>query len=263
MRFLAALCLTAACAPALATCPKHDLTDPARVRLSGDQVLIVTHASSNFDARASSKRGLDDAVHFAKEHRIPVVYLQDDSPPNLYFMDDCDPAYWVSSVDGEVGFDLKASQVYVAGGHLELCLSRTLHDILFLWSRQPRRSLTITYLMDAVYSNGKSIEESAPYYRDFERFMGVVTYGRPGGEHWPKLTLLETMGIIKKESHEIEYLRSILPHYERTMPPDYRVELRLNGSAPRVLRAASGRNPPTLQFHFVDSAAELSRNGSE
>ena len=258
MRFLAALCLAVMSVPAHATCPKHDFTDPARVRLSGDSVLIVTHASSNFDPRASSKRGLDDAVAFAKEKRIPVVYLQDGSPPQLYFMDDCNPDYWVSSEDGEIRFELRASHVYVAGGHLELCLSTTLHDILALWARQPKRRLTITYLMDAVYSNGKSIDESAPYFRDFAQFMGVVTYGRPGGEQWPKLTLLETMGIIKKESHEFEYLKSVLPHYARTMPPEYRVEMQLNDSVVKVLRPAAGWNPPTLRFHFVDAADRLS-----
>ena len=173
-------------------------------------------------------------------------------------MDDCKPDHWVASEDGEVRFDIRASQVYVAGGHLELCLARTLHDILFLWARQPRRSLTITYLMDAVYSNGKSIDVDAPYFPDFARFMGIVTYGRPGGEQWPKLTLLETMGIIRKEAHEIEYLKSILPHYARTMPAEYRVELQVNDAAPKVLRASTVSAAPTLRFHFVDSAAVLS-----
>jgi hypothetical protein len=257
MRFLSLVFLFLFAGPALAGCPTHGFTDPAQVRLDGDAVLIVTHASSNFDARASTKRGLDDAVRFAKDRKVPVVYLQDDSPEDLYFMDDCNPHHWVSSRDGEVPFDIRASHVYVAGGHLELCLSTTLHDILSIWSRQPRRNLTLTYLMDAIYSNGKSIDASAPYYSDFERFMGVVTYGRPGGEHWPKLTLLETMGIIRKEIHEFEYLKSILPHYARTMPREYRVELQMNDSVAKVIRPAAGWNPPTLRFHFVDSAPTL------
>ncbi len=259
MKFLAALLL--ACLPevALAVCAEHTLADPSRVRLAGDAVLIVTHPSSTYDARVAAKRGTDDAVRFAKDNRIPVVYLQDDSPLRYYYVDDCAPDYWVFSKGGEVEFDLPVSHVYLAGGHLELCLGETLNDVLLIWSRKPPRSLTVTFLMDGIYSNGKSVEESDPYYGDFTRFMRVVTYGRPAGEHWPKLTLLETMGVINKEEHELEYLKKILPRWDRTMPAEYRIELQLNDSVVKVLRPGPGWNPPTLRFHFVDSASAVAR----
>jgi len=219
--------------------------------------MIVTHATSIHDARLATKRGVDEAIHFAKSKQIPVIYLQDDSPEQYYFMEDCYPDYWVFSEGGEILFDVRPSHVYVAGGHLEICLSSTLHDVLFAWAKQPKRNLTVTYLMDAIYSNGKSIEESDPYYTDFQKFMSVVTYGRPEGEYWPKLTLLETMGVIKKEKDELEYLKKILPHYARTLPADYRVELRLEDAALRVLKPANGLYPPTLRFEFVGSALNL------
>jgi hypothetical protein len=87
--------------------------------------------------------------------------------------------------------------------------------------------------------------------------MNVVTYGRPGGEHWPKLSVLESMGIIVREDHELEYLKQSLPRWDRTMPADYRVALQLNDSVKKVLRPAPGWKPPTLLFHFVDSALTL------
>ena len=90
--------------------------------------------------------------------------------------------------------------------------------------------------------------------------MSVVTYGRSGGEHWPKLTLLETMGVIVREEPGYEYLKRILPHYGRTLPADYQVEIQVNDSASRVLRRAKERNAPTLRFHFVDSALRLTEN---
>lgn len=242
---------------AAAACPKPELTDPARVRFTGDSVLIVTHATSAHDARLASKRGVDEAIQFAKSRRIPVVYLKDDSGDNYYFMEDCRPDFWVLSAAGDIPFNALPSHVYVAGGHLEFCLSATVNDVIHIWSRQPKRNLTVTYLMDAIYSNGSSVEESDPYYADFQKFMGVVTYGRPGGEHWPKLTLLETMGVIQKEEHEFQYLTKILPHYERVLPGDYRVELTLNRSVVKVLRPARGWNPPTLRFNFVESAINL------
>ena len=260
MKVLALSILALVAGPALASCPTPEFTDPAQVRLNGNAVMLVTHASSTYDARASTKRGVDEAVRFAKQKRIPVVYLQDDSPGEFYLMDDCLPDYRVLSRDGEIGFDIQSSHVYVAGGHLELCLSHTLHDVLGAWARQSKRNLTVTYLMDAIYSNGKSIEESDRYYKDFLDFMSVVTYGRPGGEHWPKLTLLETMGIISREEPGYEYLKRILPHFGRTLPPDYQVEMQVNNSATWVLKRAKERNAPTLRFQFVDSALRLTEN---
>lgn len=235
-------------------CPPHRFAEPSQIKLEGDSVMIVVHATSTHDARFSAKRGVDEAVKFAKSKRIPVIYLQDDTPEQFYFMEDCDPDYWVHSQGGEISFDVPPSHLYIVGGHLELCMSAALHDILYQWAKKAPRDLTVTYFMDAVYSNGKAIHPSDPFYRDFVRFLDVVTYGRPGGEHWPKLSLLETMGIIVREDHEFEYLRQILPRWDRTFPKAYRVEMQMNDSVKKVLRSAPGWRPPTLLFHFIDSA---------
>lgn len=253
---LVALCMLSS--QALAICPPHQYTAPSRIRLQGDSVMIVTHATSTHDARFSSKRGVDEAVRFARSQRISVIYLQDDTPNEFYFMEDCDPNYWVFSQGGEIGFDVPPTHLYIAGGHLELCMSATLHDVLYNWAKKPPRNLTVTYFMDAIYSNGKLVDPSDPFYNDFQRFMGIVAYGRAGGEHWPKLNLLETMGVIIREDHELEYLKQVLPRWDTTFPAEYRVELQLNDSVKKVLRPANGWNPPTLLFQFVDSALGLS-----
>lgn len=242
-----------------AACPPHEMTPPARVKPAGDSVMIVVHATSTHDARFSSKRGVDEAVRFAKERRIPVIYLQDDSPEQYYFMEDCAPDYWVFSQGGEVSFDVAPAHLYIVGGHVEMCMSATIHDVLFQWAKRPARNFTVTYFMDAIYSNGKAIDPADPFYNDFVRFMGVVTHGRPGGEHWPKLNLLETMGVILNEDHELEYIKQILPRWDRTFPEPYRVEVQLNDSVKKVLRPAPGWKPPTVLFHFVNSALDLSR----
>ncbi|MDP2196612.1 MAG: hypothetical protein Q8J72_11585 [Rhodocyclaceae bacterium] len=254
LRLLLLLPLLLLANPSLAECAPHKITGPAQVRLQGDAVMIVTHSTSTHDARFSTKRGLDEAVRFAKDNRIPIIYLQDDTPEAFYFMEDCAPDYWVFSQGGEISFDVTPSHLYIVGGHLELCMSATLHDVLYQWARRAPRNLTVTYFMDAIYSNGKLVEPDMPFYNDFQRFMGVVTYGRPGGEHWPKLSLLETMGIIVREDHEMEFLKQALPRWDTTFPASYRVELQLNDSVKKVLRPAAGWHPPTLLFHFVDSA---------
>jgi hypothetical protein len=112
--------------------------------------------------------------------------------------------------------------------------------------------------MDAIYSNGRMIEPADPFYRDFDRFLSIVSYGRPGGEHWPKLSLLETMGVIRREDHQFDYIRKILPRWDTTFPDAFRIEVQLNDSVKKVLRPAAGWHPPTVLFHFVDSALRLS-----
>src|SRR4029077_5399714 len=105
-----------------------------------------------------------EAIRFAKKKRIPVIYLQDDRPHENYFMEDCNPDSWVFSGDGSLQFNVSPAHVYVVGGHLEECLSRTLHDVLTSWAKQPGRNLTLTYFMDGIFSNGKGITEADPYY---------------------------------------------------------------------------------------------------
>lgn len=243
---------------AFATCGPHELSKPSKIEIDSDAVMIVVHESSTYDARFSTKRGVDEAVRFAKNNSVPVIYLQDDSSEQFYFMEDCFPDYWVSSKGGEITFDVTASHVYVVGGHLELCMSAALHDILYQWAKRSPRDYTVTYLMDAIYSNGREVEPSDPFYPDFVRFMNIVTYGRPGGEHWPKLSLLETMGIIVNEENELEYIKKVLPRWDTTFPSSYRVEVQLNDSRKKVLRSAPGWHPPTVLFRFVDSALNLS-----
>lgn len=242
-------------------CPEARTTVPAKVRIAGDTVMIVVHETSTYDARYSTKRGVDAAVRFAKERRIPVIYLVDDSPEEFYFMADCSPDYWVSSAGGEISFEVSADHLYIVGGHLEACMSASLHDILFQWSRRAPKNHTVTYFMDAIYSNGKLVEPHDTFYRSFSRFLGIVTYGRPGGEHWPKLSLLETMGIIRDERWQRDYLKKVLPRWDTTFPMSYRVELQVGQSARSVLRSGQGWRSPTVLFHFVDSALTLADSG--
>lgn len=239
-----------------ASCPTQPWTAPSDVRLRGDTVLIVTHATAFHDARYATKPGVDQAVRYAKANGIPVVYLQDDGAPDQYFAADCFPDYRVYAPDGEIRFDVPATHVIVAGGHLELCLANTMNDVLDRWAKQPPKRRRMTIVMDAVYSNGRLVDEGDPYYADLQRFMNIVTYGRPGGETWPKLTLLETMGVIGRLQRERDYLRRILPHWERSMPADVRVKLKLAGAEKEILRKGDGA-APSLVFHLVDTAGAL------
>lgn len=242
---------------AQAACRNYRPTPAEQVRIAGDSVLIVTHATATHDPRFSTKYGVDQAVKWAKEKNIPIVYLVDETPVELYLMDDCHPTYWVKSNDGDITFPVRQSNVFFAGGHLEMCLSRTIHDVLSQSARLKNRSIRFTYFMDAIYSNGKSIEPDDPYYRDFSSFLSVVTYGRPGGETWPKLSLLETLGVIKSLDHDYRYLTKILPRWDNTLSDGVHVDLTIEGNNTQRLRSGSGIFSPRFEFLFVESASAM------
>ncbi len=236
-----------------AACSAPVLTPPKQLDLRAESALIVTHASALYDPRYSTKYGLDTAVNYAKQNKIPVIYLVDDSPTRYLIMDDCEPSYWIRSVDGEVDFSVDVKHLILAGGHMELCLSRSAHDLIEQAAKRSQKELKVSYVMDAIYSNGKTISETDPFYRDFHWFMEIVNYGRPGGEQWPKLSLLETTGIIKSIENDHLYLRELLPRWDRTFSKDTRVELKMDDFPSRVLQKGN-RESPRVQFHFVSSA---------
>lgn len=240
-----------------AACSPRALKTPDQVSVAADSVLIVTHASASYDARLASKPGIDLATHYAKRQGFPLVYLQDDAVEQNYFTEECTPEYWVFSPNGELGFEVQSSHVYVAGGHLEQCLFTTVNEVFYSWSGQDERDLTLTFLMDAIYSSGELVRNDDDYYADFNTFMRILSHGRSDEDVVPKITLLETMGIIGQQKRVVEYLKRVLPNFENILPPDYRVELYLNGAEVAVLHDAPAWNSPVLKIRFEDSAQKL------
>lgn len=252
--FVLALALLAQAAPA--ACLDPQFTDPSQVKLSGDAVLIVTHASATYDTRLSSKHGIDEAVSFARRKGIPVIYLQDKTREENYFTSDC-PDYRVYSRNGELPFEVQVSRVYIAGGHLEQCLNQTIEGVIYSWARQPARDRTLTFLMDGIYSTGELIEESDAYYQDFDRFKNIIAHRRTDADPMPKFTLLETLGVIGQEENEIEFLSRALPNKGEVLTSIYKVELSLNNSLIRQIQPVPEKPLARLRFNFVDSAARL------
>lgn len=256
MKLFVILALAVFSEAALAICPKPPFTDPGRVMLDSDAVLLVTHASATYDSRQSSKLGIDRAVRFARKNGIPVIYLEDKTPEEQYFTADCSPDYRVFSRDGELPFEVKASHVYVVGGHLEHCLARTVDGVVSSWARQRVRDRTLTFLMDGIYSTGELIEESDPFYKDFTQFKRAIAHRRTDADPMPKLTLLETLGLIDEEETEIAFVRRALPNSGEVLTSAYAVELSLNNTlswkVPSEPEKALGR----IRFNFLDSAAK-------
>lgn len=257
MKLFVVLALALFSEAALAACHDPQYTDPSKVILNSDAVLIVTHASATYDTRLSSKRGVDEAVSFARKKGIPVIYLQDKTPEDKYFTADCSPEYRVFSQRGELPFEVKASNVYVVGGHLEQCLNQTIEGVISSWARQRVRNLTLTFLMDGIYSTGELVEESDPYYKDFNQLKRTIAYRRTDADPMPKFTLLETLGVIDQEDNEIDFLTRALPNNGEVLTSAYQVELSLNNSLVKQIQSDQGKPTARIRFNFVDSAARL------
>jgi hypothetical protein len=249
-----ALALAVFSEAALAVCQKPPFTHPARVVLDSDAVLLVTHASATYDTRQSSKLGIDRAVRFARQKGIPVIYLEDKTPEAQYFTADCSPDYRVFSRDGELPFELKATHVYVVGGHLEHCLARTVEGVVSSWARQQVRDRTLTFLMDGIYSTGELVEESDPFYKDLRQFKRAIAHRRTDADPMPKLTLLETLGLIDEEETEIEFVKRALPYSGEVLTAAYEVELSLNNTLSRKVQTEPGKALGRIRFNFLDSA---------
>lgn len=242
---------------AQAYCPPRALGAPDEIKVEQDSLLIVTHASTKYDARLATKFGLDLAINFAKVRGIPMVYLQDDAVEANYFTEECSPEYWLYSANGELGFEVQSSNVFLAGGHLEQCLFTTVNEVISSWAGQRERDLSMTFLMDAIYSSGELVSESDEYFADYSTFMRVLNHGRTEEGPWPKITLLETAGLIGQQKKLVDYLKRTLPSFEYALPRDYRIELYLNDDEVAVLQDPLLWSTPVLQIHFVDSASRL------
>lgn len=232
-----------------APCPKPTFTSGEKISTSASAVMLVTHPSTLWDGRFSSKAGMDAAVKFAKEKSLPVVYLHGESDNDTYFFSDCNPTYWYRSMGGEFDFPIHSAHIYSVGGHWELCQANSMRDVMSHWVPPAGVNITLTQVLDGLYAYGAYVEKADPYFSEFERFMEIIYYGNPRNDWYSrKLSMLELMGVIKNENLQIEYLKRNLPPFHARFK-SYRVELVYNGKVVEVLNEGS----PTLRYEFVNS----------
>lgn len=269
MMILSLLILSQASAN-LVGCPMPKFTSPENVVLTGDKMVLVTHASTAWDGRFTSKAGMDQTVEFGKKHGMPVVYLQDNDPLEIdseksYFWSDCNPTYVVESSAGEFDFKVSASHVYTVGGHWDACELKTVEHLVRQWKlSQPTQNLTITYVMDGLYLYGNGVTSDDPYYAEWNQFLDRLSFKNPRASwQMKKLNLLEAWSIIndteKKNSHSLmtEFLKEQLPPSLSSFPPQYRIELWLDGKLLEVLQDAAPSNTdspaPILKLEYIPS----------
>jgi hypothetical protein len=246
-------------ASSLAGCPTNIFTDPKTIQLASDSLMIVTHPADSYDPRLATKNGIELAVRFAQSHNIPVIFLADkaDGSASHYFIDQCNPTHWVYSENGELGFNVPARHIYLVGGHLEICLLNSIQEYISRWFPTHQGDFTVTYFMDAIYSNGSKVDRDSAFHNDYLNFITAISYGKAHPTSWTKITLLETMGLIVNESQQLMYAKKMLPFYERWVPTHYRTELKMNNATTQVIQKGKSPQSNRLLFEFLDSAFTL------
>lgn len=237
-----------------APCGPRTFTPDADVKLSTDTVLIVTHPSTQWDGRFSSKAGVDAAVEHAKSNKFQVVYLEDNlqANHNTYFFSDCSPDYWVSSYGGEFAFKVAPRRVISVGGHWEYCQNYSRASLMKEWANQTE-DLTLTTVLDGTYTHGDQTVPADSYAKSLSWFLGVLSFRNPRSD-WSesKLNMLELMGIINNEAAEIAHLKRLLPDY-KSLKPNYRVEFYYKGKFVEVLQTGTGDRPPVFKIEYIDT----------
>lgn len=250
-----------------APCPAPVFTVPQQIQLEGRAVLIVTHASTDWDGRFVAKKGIDETVAFAKSQEIPIVYLQgtkEDEPEifKTYYYADCNPDYTVLSEVGEFDFSLPMNHVYTVGGHWDACQNATMESLMRLWKNKAQQDLRITYVMDALYLYGSDVKgdypgiKGDPYKTVFDQTMNLITQGMPESEFWSKrkINLLQMMEMIP-HSLKLDFLKREIPLLS-DMPEIYRVVIEYKNDqgeiiATEVMREMDSPDAPTLTFEYI------------
>lgn len=238
--------------------------DASAVLLNSDPVLIVTHASTVFDGRMTTKLGIDQTVAYAKKNHYQVVYLQTDlqAPSGyFYFPQECKPDYLVASSGGGFIFKIPSRHMISVGGHWQACQKDTLLSVLKQWASLPEGHFRITYVMSGIYIFPHIATPEDPYYSRMRDYLDQVNPQHKASME--KLNLLEMMNLIGDDSLKEDYLRRMTPPQAmkgvpsefdplRDIPENFELRLELNGEDLGVLRPGKSPKTSTIVFSYID-----------
>jgi len=224
-------------------CPKAIFTDDYLVRLTQNNLVIVTHASTKWDSKKSAKQGIDQLVYNSKAKQIPIVYLQHTSNSKSYYYGDCQPNYYVNSSGGNFNFDFKAQNIYLAGGHLGLCQDETVSDIVTYWgTNYPKLDLNLSIVTDATYMLNTYVRSRDPYYQKYKKHLKNVGSRR--------ISLATMIKIIEEKDLVIEFLRRYMS--ARVYTWYHSVNLAYQGEHIET-HYDMGNNAPVITINFTPS----------
>ncbi len=129
-------------------------------KIEKQHVLIVTHATTEFDQEKSAAAGIDQLVKDFKAKGLPVIFLVSDQSTQGYqrwYTTDRSPDYEVFSEGGEHNLPISANEVTIAGGFfgstdtLNGCHALTVKDAIRMHFETSNAPLTIHIPIKATY----------------------------------------------------------------------------------------------------------------
>lgn len=217
-------------------------TPDGEVTLTKDNLLIVTHATTEFDEQERAKEKTNSTIEQFIKKGFDVVYLQGKTSPDKYYYSSCIPNYYVLSYGGEFFFVFTATKITTIGGHWQACQLITTRKIISnIQSIPNKKYFTITQVMGAIYTYGKiSVYRDDPYYDK------VMTKISNLGTN--KITLEDIIDQISTIDLKLEFIERMVDHFE--IPSDFYVEIKLKDKK-KIIYQAPETYSKFLQLEFI------------
>jgi hypothetical protein len=223
-------------------------TPSRQVELPEDTLLLVTHASSDWDTAERSKAGLLKLLPEAKAAGIPTVFLQASNDPKTYFTAVVAPTYRVASSGGEFSFGFAARHVILAGGHLELCQLETAMSVARVWrERGAPGDLRLTVVADATYMRGVygMVRRGDAFYASYKALRKRLRTKR--------IAFSELLGLAGPGKPTLTLAARYADLLSSDLPGTHAVVATTNGDLVRVRPGLSGA--PTITVEVMSSGA--------
>jgi hypothetical protein len=206
-------------------------TEDAKIDIKENELLIVTHASTEYDFLSHGKKGINQTIKKFTDNKKPVIYLQGENPPKSYYYKNCHPTFYVLSYGGEFFFNFKSARVTTIGGHWQACQLITTRKIFKTWSdNNINQDLFLTQITDAIYTIGEiNLRRDDPYYSKVHKLI------QKAGTN--KITLEEILEQIESTQLKISFLKRMIDFFE--MPTDRNISIKLYKN-------------PKVNYQFVD-----------
>ncbi|MCM0606499.1 MAG: hypothetical protein KA715_10450 [Xanthomonadaceae bacterium] len=223
-------------------------------------VVILTHASTEFDAYIESRTGIPSILKIAKKLKLPVFHLYKKETAETYPFLNCKKNHCLESSAGEFSVPITSNHVIVMGGHWGQCLDITLDSLMNIWSQKQGENLKITLITDGIYVSNLIIRHNDPYHTEFNSDIlaqaNEVMKTLDDAEPYLKMSLDQLLRIIEKYEEpssyqlRVQFLRRKLPRYLR-LSSEYRVVLKIGPEYSEIIKTGLGENGPTLTLEYL------------
>ncbi|MDA8792512.1 hypothetical protein N9N67_04655 [Bacteriovoracaceae bacterium] len=208
---------------------RPQFTPDEKVSLKKNSLLIVTHATTEFDELSRAKKSTNLTIQRFLQQNNDVVYLQGEAFPEKYYYQFCTPKYYVLSYGGEFFFNFSATDITTIGGHWQACQLITTRKIISNFQMIPhKKNFSLTQVMSAIYTYGKiSVYRDDPYYQKVMNKISKIGTN--------KLTLQDILHEISTVALKEEFLSRMVDHFE--IPNEFHVEIKLKNQNKIIYQA--------------------------